>query len=75
MVSKNLALGAAVEPASAYGFKVRSPKLGERESAGQPDATDIEDVNFLKTMELRRAIHARERGKCFYCLRSITPRL
>ena len=34
-----------------------------REAARQPDATDIEDVNFLKTLELRRAIHARERGK------------
>jgi hypothetical protein len=31
----------------------------------------IEDVDFLKTLELRRAIHARERGKCFYCLRRI----
>lgn len=36
---------------------------------------DIEEVNFLKTLELRRSIHARERGKCFYCLRRVTPRL
>lgn len=46
-----------------------------REAARQPDATDIEDVNFLKTLELRRAIHARERGKCFYCLRRVAPRM
>ena len=44
---------------------------GEREAA----ATDIESVNFLKTRELRRMIHARERGRCFYCQRRINPRL
>lgn len=54
---------------------VRGNGKRAREAARQPDATDIEDVNFLKTSELRRAIHARERGKCFYCLRRITPRL
>jgi 5-methylcytosine-specific restriction endonuclease McrA len=32
-------------------------------------------VDFLKNLELRRAIHARERGRCFYCLRRISPRL
>ena len=29
----------------------------------------------MKTIELRRAIHARERGRCFYCLRRVASRL
>ena len=54
---------------------VRAKGNRAREAAQQADATDIENVNFLKTLQLRRAIHVRERGKCFYCLRRITPRL
>lgn len=54
---------------------VRAKGNRAREAARQADPTDIESVNFLKTLQLRRAIHARERGKCFYCLRRITPRL
>lgn len=30
---------------------------------------DLEKLDFLRTRRLRRAIHARERGRCFYCLR------
>jgi CRISPR/Cas system Type II protein with McrA/HNH and RuvC-like nuclease domain len=41
----------------------------------ETSANGIEDVDFLKSLELRRAIHARERGKCFYCLRRIAARL
>jgi len=33
----------------------------------------IEQTNFLKTRELRRAIHAREGGFCFYCRRRFRP--
>jgi hypothetical protein len=40
-----------------------------------PGALDMEDVDFLKTRGLRRAIHARERGRCFYCLRKMDARL
>ena len=54
---------------------VRANGIRARNAAGQADATNIEDVDFLKTLELRRAIHARERGQCFYCLRRIRPRL
>ena len=31
------------------------------------------DADFLNTRALRRAIHVRERGHCFYCLRRLTP--
>jgi 5-methylcytosine-specific restriction endonuclease McrA len=34
-------------------------------------AVDLEE-DFLRTRPLRQAIHAREDGRCFYCLRSIT---
>ena len=32
-----------------------------------------EGEDFLKTAALRQSIHARERGRCFYCLRRLTP--
>src|SRR5580704_9509748 len=43
--------------------------------AAQANGADIEQIDFMKTLELRRTIHARERGRCFYCLRRIPPRL
>lgn len=46
-----------------------------REAARKADPADIDEVDFVKTLELRRAIHARERGRCFYCLRRVPPRL
>jgi len=46
-----------------------------REAARKAATSDIEEVDFLKTLELRRTIHARERGRCFYCLRRVAPRL
>lgn len=33
----------------------------------------IEQADFMKSRELRRAIHARERGVCFYCVRRFRP--
>jgi hypothetical protein len=38
-------------------------------NAGEPPASALETTDFLKTRALRKAIHARERGACFYCLR------
>jgi hypothetical protein len=46
-----------------------------REAARKADPSDIEEVDFVKTLQLRRTIHARERGRCFYCLRRVAPRL
>jgi hypothetical protein len=45
-----------------------------REAARKFATKDIEELDFVKTLELRRAIHARERGRCFYCLRRVPPR-
>ena len=36
-------------------------------------AFDFDKVDFLKSPELRQAIHAREGGRCFYCLSRIIP--
>jgi 5-methylcytosine-specific restriction endonuclease McrA len=38
-------------------------------AAGQPPASALEATDFLKSWTLRKAIHDRERGACFYCLR------
>jgi len=38
-------------------------------AAGEPAALTIESTDFLKTWALRKTIHDRERGACFYCLR------
>jgi 5-methylcytosine-specific restriction endonuclease McrA len=43
--------------------------LVEIGTAGEPPAATLEATDFLKTWGLRKAIHDRERGACFYCLR------
>jgi 5-methylcytosine-specific restriction endonuclease McrA len=45
-----------------------------REATRKAATSDIEELDFLRTLELRRTIHARERGRCFYCLRRVPPR-
>jgi hypothetical protein len=43
--------------------------MGAAGAAGEPPAASLETTDFLKTWALRKAIHDRERGACFYCLR------
>jgi hypothetical protein len=43
--------------------------MGTTGAAGEPPAATLEATDFLKTWALRKAIHDRERGACFYCLR------
>jgi 5-methylcytosine-specific restriction endonuclease McrA len=38
-------------------------------AAGEPLASTLETTDFLKSWALRKTIHDRERGACFYCLR------
>ena len=40
----------------------------------QPLPLDIEKLDFLRMRRLRQSIHARERGRCFYCLRRTSQR-
>src|SRR5713226_6449707 len=42
---------------------------GAAGAAGEPPASALESTDFLKTWALRKTIHDRERGACFYCLR------
>ena len=44
-------------------------KNGAFHVAGERPASTLETTDFLKTWALRKAIHDRERGACFYCLR------
>jgi len=52
---------------------VRTGEMAERAAAGPPSADNLEKADFLETRALREAIHAREGGFCFYCLRRLTP--
>src|SRR6266487_1279478 len=42
---------------------------GASQAAEEPPASALEATDFLKTWALRKTIHSRERGACFYCLR------
>ncbi len=44
-----------------------------QDGAGARAPVSIEESDFLRNRPLRKAIHARERGQCFYCLRRTTP--
>ena len=39
-----------------------------------PRVASLEEMDFLLMKTRREAIHARERGLCFYCLTKLTPR-
>ena len=39
--------------------------------ARNPAPRDIDELDFFRSPSLRNAIHARERGFCFYCLRRL----
>src|SRR5260370_10981705 len=43
--------------------------VGTTGAVGEPPASTLETADFLKTWALRKTIHDRERGACFYCLR------
>ena len=46
-----------------------------RDRVRRRQAVPLEEADFLETRALRRAIHAREGGLCFYCLRRLTARV
>src|SRR5579863_806652 len=51
---------------------VRPKKIAEGEAERLRGAVNLEEVDFLGKRKLREAIHAREGGQCFYCLRRVT---
>ena len=40
-----------------------------------PQVVSMEDADFLQSLALRKSIHERERGNCFYCLRRMPERM
>src|SRR5713101_7490802 len=50
----------------------RPRRIARRAARPLPRGIDFE-LDILKTRALRHAIHVRERGRCFYCLRRLTP--
>jgi len=55
--------------------EIRSVRLSRIESrpTGARGVVNLEEADFLHSKPLRKAIHARERGQCFYCLRRTAP--
>ena len=51
----------------------RRARAQTRAVVPSPYSGNLEGMDFMRTPELRRAIHAREKGVCFYCLRRIGP--
>jgi 5-methylcytosine-specific restriction endonuclease McrA len=49
----------------------RRKRAQTRVAALSPHCGNLEEIDFMRTPELRQAIHAREKGVCFYCLRHI----
>ena len=48
-------------------------KTAARRSARTSRGAGFAEADFLQTQALRRAMHAREGGRCFYCLRRLIP--
>jgi HNH endonuclease len=61
--------------------RCNAPEISERDRLGGQaflgrqvrvaQAAGLEEVDFMRTKALRHAIHAREGGRCFYCLRRL----
>jgi hypothetical protein len=52
---------------------VRLSCIESRTTAAGKTAINLDEADFLKNGTLRKAIHAREHGQCFYCLRRTPP--
>jgi 5-methylcytosine-specific restriction endonuclease McrA len=57
-------------PAEVRGLRAR--KTARRGAKRLRGPANLEEANFLGNRALRAAIHAREDGYCFYCLRRVT---
>ena len=54
--------------------KRNEARNGVLNGARLPGAADAEETDFLQSRALREAIHEREGGVCFYCLRRVPAR-
>lgn len=56
--------------------EIRAVRANKEAAEGVPRVArvaNLEEADFLETRALRHAIHSRERGLCFYCLRRLKP--
>jgi hypothetical protein len=53
--------------------EIRGVRTSKVAAGGEAGADKLEKVDFLATRALRLAIHRREGGHCFYCLRRLKP--
>jgi len=51
------------------------PKDSKHRTTWPAPGVNLEEEDFLRTNALRHGIHAREAGRCFYCLRLLTPQM
>ena len=58
-----------IRPERLNGTESRAAVAVKEDGAGAGAAINIEEADFLQNTTLRKAIHARERGQCFYCMR------
>ena len=54
------------------GTESRAAVVVKGDGAGASAEINIEEADFLHNTTLRKAIHARERSLCFYCMRRTT---
>lgn len=53
-------------------IRAARPRKGEHRQLGERlSAANFEEADFRISEQLRKAIHARESGRCFYCMRRI----
>jgi len=58
--------------------EIRAPRDGKAAPGGAPKlprGASLEETDFMKTNSLRRVIHVRDGGRCFYCLRQTPARM
>jgi hypothetical protein len=54
--------------------RIESRSAAREQGTRARAAVNLEETDFLRNMTLRKAIHARERGQCFYCCAAPRPR-
>ncbi len=62
-----------IRPERLNGTESGAAVTAKEDGAGAGAAINIEEADFLQNTTLRKAIHAREHGQCFYCLRRTPP--
>jgi hypothetical protein len=68
-------LGHLVEVRLPSEVRIPRPATAAGGSAALSSSDSLDKVDFMQTRALRQSIHARERGRCFYCLRRIPSRV